>query len=135
LKLFLVLKRPRWLRHRRLLASALREETADSERHRTKTDILNSQQKSAKAQPKPATAPKKATGDRKTGKAQRGRRGGGRNEGRGKPKTAEELDAEMNDYWVTGTNGAGGDTTMGTNGGPVQPAGNGDAAMEDEIEV
>jgi len=54
-----------------------------------------------KAQPKSATATKKATGKdtskgrpaAKAGKPKRGRTS------RPKPKTAEELDAEMTDYW------------------------------------
>ncbi|KAJ5159849.1 mRNA export protein mlo3 [Penicillium canariense] len=53
-----------------------------------------------KSQPKPATAPKSAPNNAKGrgGRtAGRGRRG--RNPGRGKPKTVEELDAEMVDYF------------------------------------
>lgn len=91
--------------------------------------------KSEKAQPKPATATKD-TG-KKAGRG-RGRvrgRGGRRGDNpRGKPKSAEELDQEMADYWEGGANGA--DTAMATNGGAVQPAAaNGDTGMEDEIMV
>lgn len=84
-----------------------------------------------KAQPKPATADKAAT-DKKEG-ARRGRGKGGRGGAkggstRGKPKTAEELDQEMNDYWTPG------DAAV-ANGGAVQPAAtNGDAAMVDDIQ-
>ena len=64
----------------------------------------------------------------------------GRNTGRGKPKSVEELDAEMQDYYETGANGTGaeGDAVMETNGGgAVQPtaAAGGDAGMDDEILV
>jgi hypothetical protein len=89
-----------------------------------------SQPKSAaKAEPKPATAVKGGAAKKGGKKPRRGR-----NAGRGKPKTAEELDAEMVDYWDGGANAnASGDTAM-VNGGAVQPA-SGDAGMEDEIMV
>lgn len=60
----------------------------------------------------------------------------GRNAGRGKPKTADELDAEMVDYFdASGANGAGGADGATTNGA-TQPATNGgqDLGM-DEISV
>ena len=87
-----------------------------------------------KSQPKPATSTKAGGG------RVRGRRSvRGRNAGRGKPKTVEELDAEMQDYYETGTNGgaAEGGSAMETNGGAVQPmaAAGGDTGMEDEILV
>ena len=67
--------------------------------------------------PKPAGQPKKG----KTPKSKRP----GRNAGRGKPKTAEELDAEMTDYFGDGANGA-----------SAQPNVNGgDEGMEDGILV
>ncbi|KAK7536043.1 uncharacterized protein J3D65DRAFT_668490 [Phyllosticta citribraziliensis] len=81
----------------------------------------------AKAQPKPATAKPAAA---KAGKKRRGR-----NANRAKPKTAEELDAEMQDYF-DGSNpaAADGDTAMATNGGAVQAIANGgDTGMEDEV--
>jgi len=86
-----------------------------------------------KAQPKPATETKV-----KAAKATKARGKRGRNAGRGKPKTAEELDAEMVDYFDNGANGpaaAGGDTAMATNGGAVQAAAAGGetAMVEDEI--
>lgn len=96
------------------------------------------------SKPKPATKdkPKSATNAPATQKtagkpAARGRaRGGrgGRAPGRGKPKTQQELDAEMVDYFGNEPNGnANGDANMATNGGAVQPVANGEAAMEDEI--
>lgn len=83
-----------------------------------------------KDKPKPATETKAATGKAARGRGRAGR--GGRNAGRPKPKTAEELDAEMQDYF---TGPAEGDTAMETNGGAVQPVANGtaDAGMDDEI--
>ena len=71
----------------------------------------------------------------------RGRRSArGRNTGRGKPKSVEELDAEMQDYYETGANATTGegDAAMETNGGAVQPAAaaaGGDTGMDDEILV
>ncbi|KAJ5279235.1 mRNA export protein mlo3 [Penicillium angulare] len=55
----------------------------------------------AKPNPKPATANKaaNATAGRGRGRAARGK---GRNPGRGKPKSMEELDAEMVDYFAGG---------------------------------
>ncbi|KAF4540467.1 RNA recognition motif containing protein [Lasiodiplodia theobromae] len=84
----------------------------------------------AKAQPKPATQTKAAAAAGKAGK----KRLRGKKTNRPKPKTAEELDAEMQDYFDSG-NGAGvdGDTAMATNGGAVQAAGNGGDQMEDEV--
>ncbi|KAJ5900917.1 mRNA export protein mlo3 [Penicillium subrubescens] len=53
-----------------------------------------------KSQPKPATAAKPAANKAKARSGRGGARGGrGRNPGRGKPKTVEELDAEMVDYF------------------------------------
>ncbi|KAJ5713494.1 mRNA export protein mlo3 [Penicillium malachiteum] len=68
-----------------------------------------------KSKPKPATAKKTAT--TKTG-ARGGRQGQnrGRNPGRGKPKTVEELDAEMVDYF------AGGEPAPANNAAPVNGA-------------
>jgi len=91
-----------------------------------------------KDKPKPATADKAATaasngrGGRKRGGRGRGAAAAG---GRTKPKTAEELDAEMADYWGTEGGAANGsaDAPM-TNGGAVQPAvNNGEAVMEDDV--
>lgn len=88
-----------------------------------------------KAQPKPATSTKNGGG------RIRGRRSArGRNAGRGKPKSVEELDAEMQDYYETGANATAGegDAVMETNGGAVQPApaaAGGDTGMDDEVLV
>ncbi|KAF7714686.1 Uncharacterized protein PECH_008283 [Penicillium ucsense] len=57
-----------------------------------------------KPQPKPATAPKAATNKPKARGTRGSSRGArGRNPGRGKPKTVEELDAEMVDYFNDGS--------------------------------
>ena len=95
-----------------------------------------------KGQPKPATAAKSATDGTSTRGAGRGRgRGGrrGRNAGRSKPKTAEELDAEMMDYFdASGApiNGAAGIDAAATTNGTASVAANagGDLGM-DEISV
>lgn len=76
-----------------------------------------------KVQPKSAIAAKPAIGEgNRAGRGGRGGRGGrrGRNAGRPKPKTAEELDAEMTDYFVgNGTDAAAtnGTAPAATNGG------------------
>lgn len=54
---------------------------------------------SQKSQPKPATAAKPAINKGKARGRGAARGGRGRNPGRGKPKTVEELDAEMVDYF------------------------------------
>jgi THO complex subunit 4 len=90
-----------------------------------------------KDKPKPVTADKASAsigrGGRKRGS--RGRGGATAAGGRTKPKTAEELDAEMADYWGT-ENGSGAGTADATmaNGGAVQPAAtNGETVMEDDV--
>ena len=95
-----------------------------------------------KGQPKPATGAKSATDGSATrtvgrGRGRVGRRG--RNAGRAKPKTAEELDAEMMDYFDASSAPANGATTTdaaATTNGMAQPAANGgeDLGM-DEISV
>ncbi|KAL4939698.1 hypothetical protein BDV06DRAFT_224755 [Aspergillus oleicola] len=72
-----------------------------------------------KSQPKPATNAKQPT----RGTRGRKRRTGG-GAGRPKPKTAEELDAEMVDYFNTSNeNGASGDANAAAGGAAQQPAG------------
>ncbi|KAL8690909.1 MAG: hypothetical protein Q9224_004296, partial [Gallowayella concinna] len=89
--------------------------------------------------PKAATAAKPATNGAATRDSTRGRgRGGGRrgrNAGRAKPKTADELDAEMVDYFDTNAaNGAVQATGGGATNGAVQPVANGgDDLGMDEI--
>ena len=58
----------------------------------------------------------------------RGRGRGGRNAGRPKPKSSEELDAEMTDYFGTGTNTEG---APATNGAAPAAAGNDDTGMDE----
>ena len=102
---------------------------------KTLTDRV-SKPKTEKEKPKPATAAPKNAADKKNIRGRgRGRGRGGRNNStRVKPKTADELDQEMTDYWNNGQPAPVADTSMGTNGGPVQPAPAADA-MEDEIMV
>jgi THO complex subunit 4 len=87
------------------------------------------QKPAEKAKPKPATAAPKAAAGGKVGKVGKARARGGKGKagaGRPKPKTAEELDAEMADYFGNG------DAAM-SNGGAVQPAAGGDTGMEDDV--
>ncbi|KAI9928098.1 hypothetical protein AWENTII_007791 [Aspergillus wentii] len=77
----------------------------------------------AKSQPKPATASK--TDATAKGRARRARRGGAaRNPGRPKPKTVEELDAEMIDYF-SNDNPAPAEGNAPVNGAAQPPAANG----------
>ncbi|KAF2089011.1 hypothetical protein K490DRAFT_64222 [Saccharata proteae CBS 121410] len=93
---------------------------------KTLTDRISQPKQVAKAQPKAATAPKPATEKKKREKKPRAKAAG-----RVK-KTAEELDAEMADYFVGGSAPADGDTAM--NGGAVQQTANGgDTGMDDEV--
>lgn len=71
----------------------------------------------AKAQPKPAAAAKTSR------RGRRGARRGGRVSNRPKPKTTEELDAEMDDYFDTNEN-APAEGSAAVNG-QAQPATNG----------
>ncbi|CAG7928830.1 unnamed protein product [Penicillium olsonii] len=91
-----------------------------------------------KARPKSAAAPAKAKKDTKnTATAEKGSRRGnraagarGRNPGRGKPKTVEELDAEMVDYFATDAPPA---EAAPVNGNVAQATDNQDVGMNDEI--
>jgi THO complex subunit 4 len=88
-----------------------------------------------RAQPKPATATKATSNAAaKTGRA--AARASKSKKGR-KPKTAEELDAEMTDYWGTNTNGAptAAAATDGMATGGAEPAANGEDLGMDEISV
>ncbi|KAK2752898.1 hypothetical protein FQN54_008051 [Arachnomyces sp. PD_36] len=78
-----------------------------------------------KSQPKPVTAAKTAGTTRTRGARGRTRRG--RNAGRPKPKTAEELDAEMVDYF--GANNTGDNAQAANTNGAAQPA----AANNDDL--
>ncbi|GIJ99707.1 hypothetical protein Aspvir_003709 [Aspergillus viridinutans] len=73
-----------------------------------------------KSQPKPAKAANTARGRG----ARRGRRGGARSSNRPKPKSVEELDAEMVDYFASTENAGPADANVpaATNGTVQQPA-------------
>ncbi|KAL4782257.1 hypothetical protein BJX76DRAFT_333318 [Aspergillus varians] len=81
-----------------------------------------------KSQPKPATNTKTTSATR--GRGRRPRRTGGRP----KSKTAEELDAEMVDYFNTNENGTAADTNAAASAAPQQPAAGEDLGMA-EISV
>lgn len=78
-----------------------------------------------KAQPKSATTTKADSKDKKGAKGKPAKKG--RNP-RPKPKTAEELDAEMTDYW---NGGAGGNTAATAGAAANGAAGAGGDAMEE----
>jgi THO complex subunit 4 len=93
-----------------------------------------------KGQPKPATVTKSSSNvDSARGRTARGRARGRRNVGRPKPKTADELDAEMADYWgPAGQTGVAGTNATSAANGASQPAatnGSGDVGMDDEGDV
>lgn len=67
-----------------------------------KSEPLTKTSANPKAQPKSATAKKVDTKDKKA--AAKGKPQKKAKSARPKPKTAEELDAEMTDYWNNGTN-------------------------------
>lgn len=94
-----------------------------------------------KAQPKSATTPKSNTANGTGKKAANKARKRGKNVTRSKPKTAEELDAEMTDYFNTNSGGntttmmdANGNATANGNVQPAAAAGGEDLGM-DEISV
>ena len=90
-------------------------------------------QRNPKNQPKSAAAKPSTNGTASRGGRTRGRGRRGRNAGRPKAKTADELDAEMVDYFDV--NAATGATGAETNtNGAAAPVANGDAGM-DEISV
>lgn len=89
-----------------------------------------------KAQPKSATATKATSATAvRGGRAARGRGAAkrGRNAGRPKAKTAEELDADMMDYFGDNANGAGAEGNAPTANGTAQPTANGEDLGMDEI--
>ncbi|EXJ76792.1 uncharacterized protein A1O5_01300 [Cladophialophora psammophila CBS 110553] len=103
-----------------------------------KSEPLTKTSANPKAQPKSATATKKVTGKdgtkgRSAGKPGKPKRG--RNP-RAKPKTAEELDAEMTDYWGGNNPSAVGTTAEAAATNGIAPAANtsDDMGME-EISV
>ncbi|KAJ4510041.1 RNA-binding RNA annealing protein [Exophiala dermatitidis] len=105
-----------------------------------KSEPLTKTSANPKAQPKSATADKKVTGKdgakgRPAGRAGKPKRG--RNP-RPKPKTAEELDAEMTDYWA-GSNpsaapAASTEAPAANGSAPAANAGD-DMGMDEEISV
>ncbi|KAI4193714.1 MAG: hypothetical protein LQ346_003856, partial [Caloplaca aetnensis] len=82
--------------------------------------------------PKPATAAKAVTEKTATRGRGRGRGGRGRNAGRPKAKTADELDAEMVDYFDTNaTTTQGTDAAAVATNGTAQPAATLDSGMDE----
>jgi hypothetical protein len=89
------------------------------------------------------TANGNGSGNRSGAANGRGRTRRGRNAGRGKPKTADELDAEMADYFESADGGASAAAPANSSsGGPVHPSnvqaavnGGVDAGMDDGVLV
>lgn len=101
-----------------------------------KSDPLTKTSANPKAQPKSATAVKKDSKDGAKGRAGKPARKRAARSARPKPKNAEELDAEMTDYWG-GNNPSAVSApaeTAGVNGNAAPAAANADDAM-DEISV
>lgn len=83
----------------------------------------------ANDKPKPATGTKAGGATTNgTAKTRPGRNRKPGRTGRPKKKTAQELDAEMVDYFGVGEGGAAAGTAQ-----PAAPVGNGDAGMVDEV--
>lgn len=102
----------------------------------TKSGPLMSDSANPKAQPKSATATKATAKD-----GAKGRKGKNATAAtkktrtqRAKPKTAEELDAEMTDYFNTNNNAAAATAGATANGATAAPAAGDDMGM-DEISV
>ncbi|KIW33584.1 uncharacterized protein PV07_00422 [Cladophialophora immunda] len=100
-----------------------------------KSEPLTKTSANPKAQPKSATVTKKVTAKdgtkgRSAGKPGKPKRG--RNP-RAKPKTAEELDAEMTDYWGGNNPSAVGATTEAATNGTAPAANTGDDMGMEEI--
>lgn len=108
-----------------LLPSVSRRSPFDSDPNTT--NPTDSQPK--KDKPKPATATKAAPASTRGGGRGRGRGRGRAGRDRGKKKTLEELDAEMEDYFPAAE---GANDAMVTNGGAAGAAG-GDTNMIDEM--
>ena len=83
-----------------------------------------------KAQPKSAVATKVTAKGPKVGKPKKTKNA----KPKAKPKTVDELDAEMADYFVGGNNTAGASTAAAPNGA-TQPAAAGEDLGMDEISV
>ncbi|EXJ84611.1 hypothetical protein A1O3_05281 [Capronia epimyces CBS 606.96] len=122
-----------------IAAKSLADRVAYADPKRSaKSEPLTKTSANPKAQPKSATADKKVTGKdgakgRPAGKAGKPKRG--RNP-RPKQKTAEELDAEMTDYWAGNNPSAAGASTEGPATNGAAPAANtGDDMGMDEISV
>jgi len=108
---------------------SLAERVAYANPKSKKSEPLTKTSANPKAQPKSATAKKNDPKDKnKAGKAKPARKA---KNARPKPKTAEELDAEMTDYWAGGAGAAAGGTEGAAANGATAAAGD---AME-EISV
>lgn len=99
------------------------------------TSQLTTSDSKPKAQPKSAAVTKTRASE--TTRSERGRGRRGRNAGRNKPKTLEELDAEMDDYHDVGpSNGATDNGAGNVSTGQAAPVVNGgDMGIDDEIMV
>ena len=84
-----------------------------------------------KNQPKKVEAKKATKATAKSATKAGGKKGKAvkaKGNGRGRPKTADELDAEMTDYFGPAANGTAGQSNAAVNGNAT-----GDTGMEDEI--
>ncbi len=116
-----------------LAAKSLADRVAYANSQRNKSAPLTKTSANPKAQPKSATRTKATAKDAK------GRKDAARAPKRGKsnkpkPKTAEELDAEMTDYWGNNPAGAVNSTEPAATNGAA-PAATGDDLGMDEISV
>jgi len=108
---------------------SLAERVAYANPKSKKSEPLTKTSANPKAQPKSATAKKNDPKDKN--KAGKGKPAKKAKNARPKPKTAEELDAEMTDYWAGGSGAGAGATEGAAANGATAAAGD---AME-EISV
>lgn len=103
-------------------AKSLAERVAYDNSKSKKSGPLTNGSPNPRAQPKSATKPKNDGKDKKkAGKTGKPTEKKARS-ARPKPKTAEELDTEMNDYWNAGSNNATAPTTEGAAASGAAPA-------------
>ena len=113
-------------------AKSLAERVAYAYPPRNKAAPLTKPSTNPKAQPKSAAATKATAKDAKGRQAARPKRG---KSNKPKPKTAEELDAEMTDYWGNNNAGAANSTDAAGAANGAAPAAAGEDLGMDEISV
>lgn len=113
-------------------AKSLADRVAYGKTSHKKIARLTKTSANPKAQPKSATTTKATAKDGKGRKAARPKRG---KSNKPKPKTAEELDAEMTDYWGNNNNATANNVDSAGAANGTAPAAAGEDLGMDEISV